>query len=123
MKNIIVKEVIIDGENKKSYLVINGDKAAHGKTIKEAKKDLLYKIANRDTSKYKDWKLTDIKPAEEIIEAYRAITGACFYGTKYFCESIKLPKKATIEEAIKITSGQYGSDKFKEFFIKGGDNE
>ncbi len=119
IKGNTIKEIIIDGESKKSYLVISGDKAAHGETIAKAKADLRYKISNRDTSKYKDWKLTDTHTAEEIIEAYRVITGACFYGTKSFCDSIKLPKKATIEEAIKITSGQYGSDKFKEFFIKG----
>ena len=116
VKDIIVKEVIVDGKKEKSYLVISGDKAAHGATIVDAKKDLLYKISNRDTSKYKDWKLTDTKNADEIIEAYRVITGACFYGTKAFCESIKLPKKATIAEAIEITKGQYGHERFVGFF-------
>ena len=116
VKNTIVKEIIIDGKKERSYLVIAGDKAAHGATIADAKKDLLYKISNRDSSKYKDWKLTDTKTADEMIEAYRVITGACFYGTKAFCESIKLPKKATIAEAIEITKGQYGNEKFAEFF-------
>lgn len=107
---------IWDEMKPRSYLVIAGDKAAHGTTVADAKKDLLYKISNRDTSKYKDWKLTDTKTADEIIEAYRVITGACFYGTKAFCESIKLPKKATIAEAIEITKDQYGNEKFAEFF-------
>ena len=100
-------------------MFISGDKAAHGETIAKAKDDLRYKISNRDTSKYKDWKLDDIHTAEEIIEAYRVITGACFYGTKSFCDSVKLPKKATISEAIEITKGQYGNQNFKEFFSKG----
>ena len=116
IKGNTIKEIIIDGKSEKSYLVISGDKAAHGKTIAAAKKDLLYKISNRDTSKYKDWKLTDTKTADELIEAYRVITGACFYGTKSFCESIKLPEKATIAQAIEITRGQYGNETFTKFF-------
>ncbi len=112
-----IKRIIIDGQKTQSYLVIRADGiAAHGETIATAKKDLLYKIANRDTSKYKGWKLSDKKTVGELIEAYRVITGACFMGTKAFCESKKLPKNATVEQAIVITRGQYGWSKFAEFF-------
>ena len=112
-----IKTVVIDGRDEQSVLVIRADGvAAHGKSVRDAKKDLIYKISTRDTSAYKSWKLTDKKSATELIGAYRAITGACFYGTRAFCESIKLPKSATVQRAIEITRGQYGWDKFAKFF-------
>ena len=112
-----IKRIIIDSQKTQSYVVIRADGiAAHGKTIAAAKKDLLYKISNRDTSVYKDWKLDDVKNANELIQAYRVITGACFMGTKAFCESIKIPTKATVREAIEKTRGQYGAETFAKFF-------
>ena len=47
---------------------------------------------------------------------YRAITGACEAGTRYFCENNKLPKKCTIRKAIELTQGQYGNESFRKFF-------
>ena len=89
---------------------------AHGQTLHEARESLMYKIGLRDTTPYKSWKLTDVKTKAELIKAYRVITGACEFGTKQFCSGRDLPEKATIAEVIKITAGQYGSSKFKEFF-------
>ena len=54
--------------------------------------------------------------AEDAIQAYRAITGACEFGVKSFCESIKVPKTVTVSEVITLTQGKYGSDKFAAFF-------
>ena len=55
---------------------------------------------------------------------YRIITGACEFGTKKFCESIKLKENYSIQEIIDITKNQYGGESFKSFFInKGLENE
>ena len=112
----VVFKVRIIGKHEASFVVKVGDKFAHGKTIKDARESVKHKISDRDTSKFKGWKLSDIKPASDLIEAYRAITGACEFGTRNFVEGRKVPKKMTVQEAIKITSGQYGSDEFAKFF-------
>lgn len=47
-------------ENKPLYLVTDGeDHWAHGRTLEEAKADLIYKISDRDTSEYKNLSLDD----------------------------------------------------------------
>ena len=89
---------------------------AHGQTLREARESLMYKIGMRDTTPYESWKLTDVKTKAELIKAYRVITGACEFGTRQFCSGRKLPDKATVKQAIQITTGQYGSERFKEFF-------
>ena len=99
-----------------AYVAKDEDVFAHGNTPKEAKKSLLYKLSDRDTSPFADWKLTDVKPKKELIRAYRAITGACEFGTRQFCESVKLPNRATVKKAIELTAGQYGNETFKQFF-------
>ena len=104
------------------YLITDGDgRWAHGATLKEAKDSLIYKITSRDTTKYKNWSLdTEITHAEAI-EAYRTITGACAFGTQHFCEMIlgdKKKDKYTVSEVIELTKGQYGADRFKDFFKK-----
>ncbi len=115
--DLTIKKIIIDGDVTLSYVVIRQDGvAAHGKTIQAAKKDLIYKISNHDTSAYKDWRLDDVKSCDVLIQAYRAITGACFLGTKSFCESITLPKTATLRQAIELTRGRWGHAKFCKFF-------
>ena len=115
--NATVKTIIIDGQNKKSYIYISGGKSAHGETIEKAKADLRYKIADRDTSRFKGWKLTDEKPLDEIIEAYRVITGACEEGTRTFVErQEKLPQKLTIADVINRTKGAFGNEQFAAFF-------
>ena len=103
-------------ETDQGYIARIGDKFAHGKTIDEAKNDLRYKLSDRGTSKYKSWKVTDIKSTDELIEAYMTITGACSFGTKQFCESIKLKDEYSINEIIELTKGRYGNEQFKEFF-------
>ena len=83
------------GSDKITYLVTDGNgKWAHGDTIKAAKTDLIYKIANRDKSKYEGWTMQTEVSFEEAIEAYRVITGACAAGTRGFVERV-LPASAT----------------------------
>ena len=104
------------------YIVTDGDgHYAHGKTIQEARADLIYKINDRDLSEYKDLTLDDTLTFEEAIAAYRTITGACSAGTRDYIEN-RLPKphkeRYTIREVIDLTQGEYESDKFKNFFTK-----
>ena len=116
--SIITMKVKIVGKLEFSFVVQKGEIYSHGKTIKEAKDSLKFKMSSRDTSKFKKWKLTDVKKIEDLILAYRVITGACEAGTRDFCGSVKLPAKMKVSDAIKITSGKYGSEKFKQFFGK-----
>jgi hypothetical protein len=100
------------------FVVVIDGKAAHGDTIREAREDLLYKIANRDTSKYAGMRLSDTVTHAEAIEMYRVITGACAFGTKDYVEN-RIPKKKaryTIGEIITMTKGEYGNDRLAAFF-------
>ena len=115
LKEIEVFEVENDF-NEKSYVVKKSDIFSHGKTIKEAKESLKYKISSRDTSEFKKWNLSTLVTQEKMIQAYRAITGACEFGVRNFCEGKKLPKKLSVKKTIEITSGAYGSTTFAEFF-------
>lgn len=101
------------------YIVGDGNgKFAHGKTVKEAKSDLVYKISNRDTSKYIHLTKDSVITFEEAIECYRIITGACAFGTKSFVESslTSIKKTYSIGEIGKLTNGQYGNSAFVKFF-------
>jgi hypothetical protein len=110
------------GKNDVFYLVTDGEKFAHGITLKDARKALLFKISDRDVSKYKGVDLSTSMSPAEIIECYRVITGACEFGVREFIISKlngKLKKSYTIAEVIKITENSYGSETFKNFFKKG----
>ena len=99
-----------------TFVVFDGANYSHGKTLGAAKADLKYKLSSRDTSEFKKWKVTDKKPVEDLIRAYRAITGACFEGTKMFCESQELKAKYSVKEIFELTDGKYGNQQFVEFF-------
>ena len=127
-KGKIKKVKIIDTEtntigNNIVYIVSdNNGNFAHGKTIKEAKESLLYKISSRDTSQYKNLTLKSKLTFEEAIKMYRVITGACEFGTKQFVEQNKIENRQyTIEEIIEITKNQYGNETLQKFF-KGEEN-
>ena len=115
-----VTRVVVCGKTKISYLVQDGDSWSHGKTLKEARESLIYKLSSRDTTEFKKWKLTDEVSKRDAIRAYRAITGACESGVRGWVESREIPEKLTIEKVIQMTEGSYGNDKLKEFFAVGG---
>ncbi len=122
-KNVF--KIQIFGKTETSYclMIENGDSElptfSHGKTIKEAKESLIYKISNRDTSVYKSYKLDTVVSFEEAIKMYRTITGACEFGTRNFVQGLtKTKKKYKISEIIKITENQFGNETFREFFSK-----
>ena len=111
------------GSKKHIFIVTDGEyHYAHGETIKEARKDLIYKKCDRDKSEYKRLTLESVLTFEQAIECYRVITGACEVGTKYFCENILAKEnkkdKYTIREIIHLTENQYGNNIFKTFFEK-----
>ena len=106
-------------EKEISYLIHKDEIYSHGKTIKEAKESLIYKIGKRDTSIYKDLTMDSVLTIEEAIKMYRVITGACESGTKYFVNNLKeIPKKLSIKEIIKLTKGQYNHNLLTQFFNK-----
>ena len=106
------------GSDEIFYIVTDGIKYSHGKTIKEAKADLIYKISNRDTSRYTNLKKSSVLSLSDAIECYRVITGACEFGTKSFLTSIQTKKQYSIKEIIKLTQNQFGNETFKSFFDK-----
>ena len=111
------------GKKEIFYLVSdNGKRWAHGDTLDDARKSLIYKISNRDTGRYKMMTLDTVLSFEEAIECYRVITGACAFGTQNFVENILSSKDRkdnyTIKEMIELTKGQYNAKKFAAFFKK-----
>ena len=114
-----IYKVKIFGEENESFLIKVGDDFSHGATLKQAKESLMYKISDRDTSKYDDMKLDTVLTLKDGIQMYRTITGACESGTKYFVDNLKTKKKKfTIGEIIELTKGQYNSSILQEFFNK-----
>ena len=116
-----IYKVINHKEDKQRYLIErqNGDKKvySHGETLKEARDSLIYKISDRDTSAYESMNLDTVLTKEECIVMYRAITGACEEGTRYFVESQeKVKKKYKISEIIEATKGQFGNELLIKFF-------
>ena len=115
-KGIIYKTTKIGNRHKIVYVVQKGEMFSHGETIEQAIHDLRYKLSDRDTAKYKNWKMDSVHPIADIIGAYRAITGACETWTKQWCDGKKFPAEMSIKIAIDKTTGAYGADKFAAFF-------
>ena len=113
-----VYKIQIIGQLKTSYCIESNGKFAHADTIKQAKEDLKFKFANRDTSMYKDYTLDTVVTFEDALQMYHDITGACSGGTKHFVENVLKvrKKKYTVRECIELTKGQYNAEKFEEFF-------
>jgi hypothetical protein len=114
----IIWKVQICGKTESSYVIEKDGVYSHGKTLKEAKASLIFKVTDRDTSKYESWNLDTRVSAADAIGSYRAITGACEFGVRNFCErhSIDLNKKFSPREIIQITDGEYGNQQYRRFF-------
>ena len=86
---------------------------------KKHRKDLIYKIKNRDTSRYNGLAMDSVLSFEDAVECYRVVTGACAFGTKNFVEDVLASKDRkdsyTIGEMIELTKGQYKAEKFAAF--------
>ena len=113
-KNNVFK-IRIYGKKELSYCVYRNGNFSHGKTVKEAIESLRYKASIKDVSEFKTWKLDDVKSLNEVISAYRSITGACEDGVRNFCQGIEIKNKYKLSEIVEITCGKYGHDEFKNF--------
>ena len=113
-----VKRVQIVGQAKIIYIVEREGHTAHGSTLAEAHADLLMKLGNRDTTPFKAWTTETEVTLQEMIVAYRTITGACGAGVSHFLTSKNYKGKLSVAFVIKETEGRYGHEAFKGFFSK-----
>lgn len=106
------------GKIKGQNVVYDGTYYAHCPTLRDGIADLLYKHANdRGAEQYRHLTLESIIPRDDAVTMYRVITGACQAGTQQFLENLPELKEAySVREMIELTRGQYGADKFEEFF-------
>ena len=113
-----VQKVVLYREIRPSYIFTKDGVSAHGRTIKQAYRDWLFKTSPRDMSEYEGLKLEDVRDLNYWAVCYRTITGACALGTENFIETFKdrLKPQMTLQEVISVTAGQYGHNSFKEFF-------
>ena len=108
------------GKIKGKNVIYDGKNYAHCSSFKEGVEDLIFKsLKDRGTQQFENLTLDSVMSAKDLIAMYRIITGACRQGTDAFVQSIKpLKDSYTIAEAIEITKGQYGSQRFEKFFTK-----
>ena len=113
-KNIIEAKI----QGKKAYIFTKNGINAHGRSIKQAYRDWLFKTSDRDVKQYENLTLTTEKDLNYWVVCYRTITGACSYGTENFLENNKekYKNKMTLKEVFKATAGQYGHNTFVNFF-------
>lgn len=102
------------------YIVSNGDVHAHGKTLRQAKSDLNFKLAQRDPDQFKDLDLDEVRPVEEVITIYRVITGACSTGCEMFTAANWNKKTITLRQACELTANAYGGKQFARFYSQVG---
>ena len=113
-----VKRVRIVGRANISYIVQRDGHTAHGATLGEARADLLLKMGNRDTTPYRKWTTETKASLEEMIVAYRTITGACQQGVSHFLSGKAYKGKLSVQFVINETQGLYGHETFKAFFTR-----
>jgi len=116
IKNILKVKIGL----KFAFIFTKDNVSAHGKTIKQAYRDWLFKTSDRDVLKYENLKFDEIHELNFWVIAYRTITGACSFGTENYLENNqeKYKDNMTLAEVLEATKGQYGHNTFKEFFNK-----
>ena len=119
-----VQKIVLYRGIRPSYIFTKDGVSAHGRTVKQAYRDWLFKISPRDMSEYEGLHLDDIKDLNYWAVCYRTITGACSLGTENFIENSKdkLKPQMSLREVITVTEGQYGHNSFKEFFERTEDD-
>ena len=94
------------------YIATEGKISAHGYTVREAIDDLTYKkLDNVDSEEI----IAEIKRTGKVTRSqYRALTGACSFGTNKFCEehNIQDLEEIEISELRKILISDYGAERF-----------
>ena len=113
--NIYVNDV---NEIEEIYIAQENDLSAHGYTLREAVDDLtLKKLDNIDTDEI----IAEIKRTGKVTRSqYRAITGACSFGTNKFCErhNIQDLEEISLGKLRKILIDDYGAKRFWELIDK-----
>jgi len=108
----IIKGLSFNDYETEVYVVKEKNLSAHGRNLKEALEDLQFKkIRSEEIQNVVD----EIKKTGKINRAqYRAITGACSFGTNKFCEehNIQDLEEIELEELRKILINDYGAEKF-----------
>ncbi len=112
----IIKAIDVDdilkSEIKEIYIAREGKLSAHGYTLREAIEDLtLKKLGNVNIDEI----VSKIRETRKVTRSqYRAITGACLYGTNKFCEehNIQDLEEISIDELRKILINDYGAKQF-----------
>ena len=100
-------------------VVFDGTYYAHCDKIRDGVADLMFKHAkDRGAEQYKNINLDDSFTVDEAVAMYRIITGACQQGSAAFVNSLgdSLKERYTVREMLQLTKGEYGSEKFAEFF-------
>ena len=108
----IIKALDLYDTDEEIYIVKEKDLSAHGETLKEAMDDLIYKKTQNEEIENI---VAEIKKTGKVNRAqYRAITGACQYGTNKFCEehNIQDLEEISLKELRKILINDYGAEKF-----------
>ena len=115
-KNII--QFVFLNNKEKGYIFQKDGVNSHGKTVKQAYRDWLFKTSDRDVSQYENINKRKKYDLNFWVVAYRTITGACSFGTENYLENNKdkYKDKMTLNEVITATKGQYGHNTFVEFF-------
>ena len=114
VKSVKKRENITIYRTPLGYCVTENDLSAHGKTLKKAMEDLTFKkLRNRNISDI----VKEIKRTGKVNRLqYRAITGACQFGTEQFCKQHKIEdlEEIELEKLRKILINDYGAKKFWE---------
>ena len=100
-------------------VVSDGMHYAHCEKLRDGIADLLFKsAADRGAEQYRGLPLDTEMPLEDAVTMYRVITGACRQGAQAFVDSLgdRRMERYTIREMIEVTRGQYGAERFAEFF-------
>ena len=107
----IIKGCEIYENGEEIYLVKENDLSAHGETLREAMEDITYKKMKSEEVQNI---VKEIKKTGKVNKAqYRAITGACQYGTNKFCEEHSIiAEEIELDELRKILINDYGAEKF-----------
>ena len=105
-------DTLLDDKVRELYIATEGKLSAHGYTVREAVEDLtLKKLDNANTEEI----VKKIRETGKVTRSqYRAITGACSFGTNKFCEEHNIQDLEEIEltELRKILVNDYGAEKF-----------
>ena len=95
---------------------------AHGKTVKEAREALLFKIfENMDSEEAiemftEKFKKGEKYPGTDFFEWHHHLTGSCQMGRESFVKNhgIDLDAKYTVDEFIELTENDYGGEIIRE---------